>query len=73
MILNENLVTLTPVGTPGGLVKGFQEHQKTKCQTEPEAGTGSLPHPFWLTLNYICDILIEDQSNHFVVTCLISL
>lgn len=53
LILRENSVTLTPVGTPGELVKGFQEHQKTRCQTEPGAGTERLPHPFWLTLYYI--------------------
>lgn len=73
MMLSENSVTLTLVGMLGALVKGFQELQKTKCQTEPEAGTVSLQHPFWLTLNYICNILIEAQSNHFVVICVISL
>lgn len=73
MILSENSVPLTLVEMTGGLVKGFQEHQKTKCQKEPEGGTGSLPHPFWLTLNYICNILIEDQSNRFMAICLISL
>lgn len=73
MMLSENSVTLTLVGMLGVLAKGFQEHQKTKCQTEPEAGTGSLQHPFWLTLNYIWNILMEDQSNPFVVICRISL
>lgn len=41
---------LTLVGMPGELVKVFQDHQKTRCQTAPEAGIGNHPNPSWLGL-----------------------
>lgn len=49
-VVVESTVILTLVVMPRELVKVFQDHQRTRCQTEPEAGTGSLPHPSWLGL-----------------------
>lgn len=40
-----SILALTLVVTLMRIVKEFHVHQKTKCQSEPEAGTGNLPHP----------------------------